>query len=148
MPGNLIVAIEYALIAGCVGFAYWQGGRADRLGAIWFGANMILSGIVTVAGFRSTVVQLVMDGTYALGLLPLAMIYVSYSMGLLTLLSAALFCLEALYLLNDWPVDRTYIDTNNILWFIAPLIFLGCGLVNLRRNRRAARAARATMVAA
>jgi hypothetical protein len=143
MLSNLIVLIEYVLIAGCVGFAYWQGGRADRLGAIWFGGNMVLSGIVTLAGFRSTVVQLVMDGTFALGLLPLAMIYVSYSMGLLTLLSAALFCLEALYLLNDWPVDRTYIDTNNFLWFIAPLIFLGCGLVNLRRNRRAARAAMA-----
>jgi len=69
-------------------------------------------------------------------------------MGLLTLLSAALFCLEALYLLNDWPVDKTYIDINNILWFIAPLIFLGCGLVNLRRNRRAARAERTAMAAA
>lgn len=142
MQVDLILAIEYALVAACAGFAYSQGGRAERMGAIWFGANMAVSATAYIAGLASPVVQLVEDGIFALGLLPLAMIYVSYWMGLLTFVAAALFTLEAFYLLNDRPIDTLYLWVNNILWLSAPLILLVCGVANLRRKRRAARAER------
>lgn len=143
-----IMAIEYAAMLACAAFAYRQGGRAEQIGAVWFSANMIISAAAYVSGFASPVVQLVEDGVFALGLLPLAMIYVSYWMGLLTFIAAALFSLEALYLLNDWQIDTTYIWVNNILWLSAPLVFLVCGFTNVRRNRRKAREVEASAVAA
>jgi len=135
----LLVVFASALAIACAGLAYSQGSRADRIGALWFSANMAFTAIAYVAGFSSPVVQLVEDGVFALGLLPLAMIYVSYWMGLLTLVAAALFSLEAFYLLNDRPMDNLYSWINNTLWLMAPIIFLVCGLANLGKKRRAAK---------
>ena len=145
---NVLLLVEYALMGVCAAFAYTQGGRAERRGAVWFGANMAVNAVASFSGFVSPVIQLVEDGIFALGLLPLAMIYVSYWMGLLTFIAAALFSLEALYLLNDWHIDTTYIWINNILWLSAPLVFLVCGFTNLRRNRRTARQGEASTVPA
>jgi hypothetical protein len=141
----ILLVIEYALMGVCAAFAYRQGGRAERTGAVWFCANMAVSAVASFAGLVSPVIQLVEDGVFALGLLPLAMIYVSYWMGLLTFIAAALFSLEALYLLNDWQIDTTYIWVNNALWLSAPLVFLICGLSNLRKSRRARRAVAAAI---
>jgi len=138
---SLLLIIEYALMGACALFAYTQGGRAERMGAVWFGGNMIVAAAASFSGFVSPVIQLVEDGVFALGLLPLAMIYVSYWMGLLTFIAAALFSLEALYLLNDRPIDTAYIWVNNILWLSAPLVFLVCGAAKYRKNRRAAKKA-------
>ena len=143
MSAGLPFLIQNVLIAGCAIFAYRQGGRAERLGAVWFGVNMIVGVTLGLSGWASPVVQLVEDGIFALGLLPLTMIYVSYWMGLLTLIAAALFSLEAAYLLNDRPVDNLYIWVNNLLWLAAPLVLLSCGITNWRHNRKAALAAQA-----
>ena len=139
MHFDLIFVIEYALIAACTAFAYFHGGQVERMGAIWFGVNMIVSAMVGLARLGSPVVQLVQDGIFALGLLPLTMIYVSYWMGALTMIAAALFTLEAMYLLADRPADLLYVWVNNILWLLAPLVFLVCGIMSMRKNRRAAR---------
>ena len=54
MPSNLIIPIAYTLILAIVVFAYKQGGRAERLGAIWFGANMVVSAAVAARAPRLT----------------------------------------------------------------------------------------------
>lgn len=140
MQFDALLAAEYALMGGSAVLAYKQGDRAEQLGAIWFGLNMAVSATAIAFGVVSPLVQLIEDGIFALGLLPLAMIFVSYWIGLVTFVAAALFALEAFYLLNDWPLDITYIWINNGLWLSVPLIFLCCGATNYLRNRRAARA--------
>jgi hypothetical protein len=47
--------------------------------------------------------------------------------------------LEAIYLLNDRPVDNAYLWINNSLWLLVPLIFLVSGFSNRMKNRRVAR---------
>lgn len=139
MLSYALVAAEYVLMAACAAFAFNQGGRAERLGAAWFAINMAVSAIANVLGHDEPVVHLVEDGIFAVGLLPLAMIFVSYWIGLVTLIAAALFSLEALYLLNDWPTDNTYAWLNNCLWLSVPLVFLSAGSSSFLKNRRAAR---------
>lgn len=134
MSPFLIPLIEDALILTCAAFAYREGQRPERLGALWLGANTI-AGVLLLGGDSPTV-HLVLDGVYAVGLLPLAIIYVSYWVGLLTLIAAALFGLEAVYLVNDWPIDRAYADINNALGLAGPLVMLICGLANGWRRRR------------
>lgn len=143
MQAYALIAFEYVIMAACAAFAYRRGGRGEQLGAIWFAANMAVSICGTLLGFDSPLSHLIQDGTFAVGLLPLAMIFVSYWIGLVTLIAAALFSLEALYLLNEWPTDVSYAWVNNCLWLSVPLVFLISGVSNLLRDRRAARAAAA-----
>ncbi|CAN7451129.1 hypothetical protein LJR219_002943 [Phenylobacterium sp. LjRoot219] len=140
MQFDALMAVEYALMWACAALAYKQGGRGEQLGALWFSLNMAVSAAAYMSGLASPVVQLVEDGIFAIGLLPLAMIFVSHWIGLITFIAAALFSLEALYLLNDRPIDITYVWINNGLWLAVPLVFLCCGVTNYLRNRRAARA--------
>jgi hypothetical protein len=100
---------------------------------------MAVGAVLGFTGYDAPVVHLVEDGVFAVGLLPLAMIFVSYWIGLVTLIAAALFSLEAIYLLNDWPTDLTYAWVNNTLWLSVPLVFLSAGGANLLRKRRDAR---------
>jgi cell division protein FtsW (lipid II flippase) len=141
MQAYALIAVEYVIMAACATFAHRRGGRGEQLGAIWFAANMAVSICAILLGFDSPLSHLILDGIFALGLLPLAMIFVSYWIGLVTLIAAALFSLEALYLLNEWPNDRAYAWVNNCLWLSVPLVFLISGVANLWRDRRGARAA-------
>ena len=136
-----LVAAEYVVMGACAAFAYKQGGRAERLGAAWFGLNLAVNIATLLFGFGddAPVVHLVEDGIFAVGLLPMAMIFVSYWIGLVTLIAAALFSLEALYLLNDWPADLTYAWVNNSLWLSVPLVFLSAGGARFLEKRREAR---------
>ena len=148
MSTYALIAAEYLVMGGCAAFAYSQGGRGEQLGAAWFGVNMAMSATAFFSGLDSPLVHLIQDGIFALGLLPLAMIFVSYWIGLVTLIAAALFSLEALYLLKEWPTDNTYAWINNSLWFLVVLVYLSAGTVSLLRNRRAARQARGSESAA
>lgn len=134
-----LVAAEYLMTVACAAFAYRQGGRAEQLGAAWFALNMVVGLVINIFGNDAPVFHLVEDGIFAVGLLPLAMIFVSYWIGLVTLIAAALFSLEAFYLLNDMPTDLAYAWVNNTLWFSLPLVFLSAGSANLLRRRREAR---------
>ena len=134
-----LVAAEYVVMGACAAFAYKQGDRAERLGAIWFAINMAVTAVFIFAGVDSPVVHLVEDGIFAVGLLPMAMIFVSYWIGLVTLIAAALFSLEALYLLNDWPTDLTYAWVNNTLWLSVPVVFLSAGTTKYLKHRRETR---------
>lgn len=140
MQFDALLAAEYALMGACAVLAYRQGGRGEQLGALWFGVNMVIAAAAYSAGLDSPFAHLVEDGIFAIGLLPLAMIFVSYWIGVVTFIAAALFSLEAFYLLNDRPADITYVWINNTLWLSVPLVFLCCGVSSLLSNRRAARA--------
>jgi len=143
-----LVAAEYMVMAACAAFAFKQGDRAERLGAAWFATNMVVSAVFNFAGLDTPVVHLVEDGIFAVGLLPMAMIFVSYWIGLVTLIAAALFSLEAFYLLNDMPTDLTYAWVNNTLWLSVPLVYLSAGGSNFLKHRREARRRREADMAA
>lgn len=146
MQAYPLVAAEYLMMGACAAFAYKQGDRAERLGAAWFATNMAVGSAVGFIGFDAPVVHLVEDGVFAVGLLPMAMIFVSYWIGLVTLIAAALFSLEAFYLLNDMPTDLAYAWVNNCLWLSVPLVFLSAGSAKFLEKRREARRARCAAV--
>jgi hypothetical protein len=134
-----LVISEYLVMCASAAFAYRQGGVPEKLGALLFGSNIVIGAAVGFSGTSSPIVQLIADGVFALGLLPLAMIFVSCWIGVVTFIAAALFALEALYLLNNWPIDKAYLWINNSLWLLVPLVFLISGFSNLVNKRRMVR---------
>ena len=137
MHNYAYVAVDYLFMLGGASFAYKHGGTAERFGAMWYALNTCLSAAMTVFSPDSPTAHLVSDGTFAIGILPLAMIYVSYEMGLIALISAALFSLEAVYLINDRPADLFYAWSNNVLCLLIPIVFWGGGFIARARSRRA-----------
>jgi hypothetical protein len=134
-----IFAAQILPLLGAAVFAYATGGSGERRAAIWWGGNYIVTTIVVAAGWGSPTVQLVLDGICATGFLPLAIFYVSWWAGAVALLSAALFGLEAAYLLSDQKVDLLYMQVNNLITLATGLVFLVCGAANLHARRRYAR---------
>jgi len=130
----------------CALFAYREGGLAERLGAAWLGCNTVVGAVLLILKLDSPVSHLIADGVFATGLLPLAVIFASYWIGALTFAAAALFSLEAFYLINEWPVDRTFSQINNVLVLSMPLVMLCSGAVNRLRRKRRERSATAGVV--
>lgn len=130
-------ATYYFIMCASAAFAYNEGGRGDRLGAIWYGVNIVVGAGFNLVGLASPTAHLTSDGIFAIGLLPLAVIYASYWVGAVTLIAAALFSLEALYLINEWPIDAAYAAANNALCIAIPLVLLVSGVSNRWRRRRA-----------
>ncbi|CAN7415215.1 hypothetical protein LJR225_002660 [Phenylobacterium sp. LjRoot225] len=140
MHPYVIPLSENLLILGCALFAYREGGIAERIGSVWLACNTIVGSLLLVLRVDSLTTHLVADGVFATGLLPLAVIFASYWVGLVTLAASALFALEAVYLINDWPIDRLFANVNNGLAIAIPLVILCSGLANRRRRRRLAAA--------
>jgi len=139
----LIFAAQFLLMIGAAAFAFAMGGSAERQGALWWGLNYVVTTILVAMGWNSPTLQLVVDGICATGFLPLAVLYVSWWAGAIALLSASVFSLEALYLLQDQKVDMFYMQVNNIITIGTGLVFLACGFANLFARRRRAKASRA-----
>ncbi|MDB5444722.1 MAG: hypothetical protein JWQ97_39 [Phenylobacterium sp.] len=145
----LIFAAQFLLMIGAAAFAYAVGGAGERQGALWWGANYIVTTILVATGWNSPTLQLVVDGICATGFLPLAFIYVSWWAGAIALLAAGAFTLEAAYLLQDQTVDAFYMKVNNAITVATGLVFLTSGVVNLWvRRRRAPPAASIDLAAA
>ena len=125
-----IFAGQVLLLLSCAGFSFAMGGVAERRGVIWWCLNYLIGTALVLAGWKSPTGSLILDGIYATGLLPLAMIYVGWSVGALTLLAAAAFSLEAFYLIQDLPVDGFYSLWNNIIAAGTGVVFLASGLSN------------------
>jgi hypothetical protein len=136
MHGYLFAAADYLIIGSSAVFAFRQGDTAERRGILWLALNMLASIVASGFGLESPTAHLVEDGLFALGLLPLAVIYVSYVVGVLTLIATGLFTLEAFYLINERPSDSLYAWINNGLWLSVPLVFLASGCMNMSRRRR------------
>jgi hypothetical protein len=137
MASYLYIVADYVFMLGAAAAAYRYGGAAERFGAMWYALNICLSVLATLFASDSPTSHLIFDGAFALGLLPLSMIFVSYEMGVITLISTALFTLEAVYLINDLAADKVYARMNNILTLLIPTVFLAAGLLGRSRRRRA-----------
>lgn len=142
MHPHVIPLTLNVVILGVALFAYREGGLAERLGAVWLGCNTVIGATLLLLNLDSPLSHLVADGVFATGLLPLAVIFASYWIGLVTLAAAALFSLEALYLIYEWPMDQTFAQINNVLVLSVPLVMLCSGVVNRFRRKRRERAER------
>jgi hypothetical protein len=136
MYSTVVVAVYYLITFGSAAFAFQQGERGDRLGAVWFAANVMFGGLFELFGLSSPTMHLVTDGVFATGLLPLAIIYASYWVGALCLIAAALFALEAVYLINEQVVDHTYAVANNALILSMPMVLYVSGGWNVFQRWR------------
>jgi hypothetical protein len=137
MHSIVSVAVFYVMALGSAAFAYVHGERGDRVGALWYSVNVIVSGIFNLVGLSSPTAHLISDGIFATGLLPLAVIYASYWVGALTLIGAGLFALEAVYLIDERAIDLAYATANNALCIAVPIVLMISGGCNLWRSWRA-----------
>lgn len=116
----------YALWIGLIlttAFALWKGGRSERIGAVWL-FSLAVAGLANeLSGARSPILDFVADGVYATGLLPGAIYFVSWWIGVQTVLAGIGFMLEAAYLMLDRPVDATFTHLGNVI-FAASVINL------------------------
>src|SRR5206468_2642817 len=130
--------VQLLLVIGSAAFACAVGDEPDRRAALWLIANYVVGTTVMAAGWTSPTMNLVLDGIYATGFLPLAIIYVSWLAGALTLLAAGIFSLEAAYLLQDRLADRFYVHVNNGVTLAIAVTFVTSGVLSLRQRRKEA----------
>ena len=133
---HVIFVGQVLLLLSFAAFAFATGGEAERRGAVWFSVNYLIGTGLGLAGWQSPTVTLVLDGVYATGLLPLAIIYVSWWVGAMTLLAAAAFSLEAAYLIQDLPTNGFYVLCTDAITAAIGLVFLGSGAANWLCQRR------------
>jgi hypothetical protein len=140
----VVYAGQLILLTSCAAVAYISGGVPERRGALWFAANYTLGSILLAVKLDSPTITFVLDAIYAIGLLPLAIIYVSWWVGAMTLMATAAFSLEAVYLVQEWPTDRLYLICTNMVAGGTASILLMSALANLIGRRRRARAQAST----
>ncbi len=140
----IIFAVQVIVLLACLALAYYTGGPAERLAAIWWGANWAAATLLIFLNLNSPTLQLILDGICATGFLPLAFIYVNWLAGAVALLQAATFTLEAAYLLEDQKIDRFYVVVNDGITLAIALMFLAAGLANLKHAQKPRLPARKT----
>jgi hypothetical protein len=127
---------ELAVIFSVCAFALRMGGTPERIAGGWLLANVSLYTLMLVFENASPTLSLVNDGIFSIGLLPLAMIYVSRGVGLMTLIQAISFAVQAYYLLQDRPIDQTYLWLTNLACFGVVSTLLAATISVLMRQRR------------
>jgi len=142
MLGLIGYFAQLVLVIGSAGFAFAVGHAPERRGALWLIVNYVVDTALVAGGWKSPTLSLVLDGIYATGFLPLAIIYVSWWAGALALLAAGIFSLEAAYLMQDRAIDGLYNVINDSVTLAIALTFLACGIVSLRNRRNEAAAER------
>ena len=146
MPTTLIVQIFSILAISVCGLAFWQGSRAERIGACIILADLVLwmLGSSFLPRDYEKLIVLLADAVTALGLLAVALRYASPWLGGAMLLYAIQFALHSYYLVMDRPDDNLHAMVNN-LDFLGVVFCLAFGTVTamLRRRRVRLRAAAA-----
>lgn len=112
----LIVYTLYAFLVLTTLHVLKDGDRAERIGVLWQLLNAAIQLVNELSGLKSTTVHLIADGVFAIGLLPAAVYYVSWWIGVQTLLSAVGFGLQAFYLLFDRPADHAFSNFSNVIF--------------------------------
>lgn len=109
-----------------VAFAWWKGGRPERIGSLF---NAILT--IAVVLFQSVTHQafgsipiLAGDGLLATGFLVLAFRYASLWLAAAMVLQAASFLIHASLLMDLLPTHRFYLAAMNILGALVMLVIL------------------------
>ena len=131
----LWIAANLAVFAIC-GLAVRFGGPAERIGGCWVAANVIVQIVLTGGYMRSPTLQLLVDGIYATGLIPLAVIYVSWFIGIMAFVVCAAFTQEAVYLLADIPFSGTSTIVNNLVCLTSTLALLASTVASWMHRRR------------
>ena len=131
--------VENAITLAICLFAIRAGGRAERLAGFWLGASITVYVLLMALRQASPTLSLVNDGVFAVGLLPLAMIFVSWGIGVMTLIQAFSFAVEAFYLLTDRPIDPLYVALTNWAGVFISLTLLGSTVASILHHRAASK---------
>jgi len=117
--------------------AFWQGEFSQRVAAGAILANFLMA-TVNYSTVHSQLIDLCIDGTTALVLLPLTMHYASFWLGAVMLIYAIQFGLDAYYLVLERHTDELHSTVNNADSFaiiVALAWGTAVGWLRRRRNR-------------
>lgn len=123
------------------GFAFWKGGRAERLAAVVVGVNLLIGTFAQwLASENVEMIRFCNDGLAAVALLVITVRYGALWMGGVMLFYAVQFSLTSYYLVTDRPAkDYLYALVNNIDWQgVIWCLIIGTA-VAWRQRRRLAR---------
>ncbi len=132
----------FAVVADVLGllaclFAFWKGGRPERIGAAIILAN-VLAYAVNETQFQLQIANLVIDALTALSLLAVAVRYASFWQGAVMLLYAMQFSLHSFYFVMERPRDVLHVVANNLIFFaISGCLAAGTALAMRRRSATA-----------
>jgi hypothetical protein len=123
----LLIANLSLLVLVCLA-AWVKGGASERLAAVLvfsaMFANLAIHALAPKA--LQSFLFLGLDGVIALGLLLLALRYMSFWLGGAVMLQAVQFSLHAYYLVTEMRHDRNYAVVNNLVTYgLLLLILLG-----------------------
>jgi hypothetical protein len=135
----LFFVVANLLTFGICAAAVRYGERAERLGAFWLLANIVIQLVVAGGASISPTMRVLIDGVYATGLIPLAFFYVSWFIGLMALLECAAFTIQAFYLLQDIPSDRTLNLVSNTITAAVTVTLLASTVASCIYRRRLSR---------
>lgn len=142
MPTSPIVQLLMVLVVSGILFSLWQGGRAERWGAVIVAANLTIS---ILAGFvpaeYEELVRFALDGLTALALLIITLRFGALWMGGVMLLYGAQFALHSYYIvMGRAGSDYLHAVINNVNFCAITFCLIVGSAVAWRRRVRTARA--------
>jgi hypothetical protein len=124
-----------------LGFAWWKGGPAERMGATFnvsVGILVMVTDTILQPDIRP-MVALALDAGLAIGFLALAVRYASLWLGGAMMLQAVQFSMHAFYLVSERAPDATHARINNIdSYGIVACIMVGTALTWRKRVKERA----------
>jgi len=118
--------IVLGLIFITVAFAWWKGGRPERIGSLFNAVLSIGAVVFQVLTHKAfgTIPILIGDGLLATGFLILAFRYASLWLAAAMVLQAASFLIHASLLMNLLPTHRLYYAAMNVLGGLVMIVIL------------------------
>jgi hypothetical protein len=119
---QIVLAVTFITVA----FAWWKGGRPERIGSL-FNAIFSIGAVVFQALSHKafgTIPILIADGLLATGFLILAFRYASLWLAAAMVLQAASFLIHASLLMNLLPTHRLYYAAMNVLGGLVMIVIL------------------------
>jgi hypothetical protein len=99
--------------------------------------NLIAFAIVIAVVRQSPLVSLISDGIFSIGLLPLAIFFASWSIGVMCLVQSSSFAMQAWYLVTDRPADMQFITMTSVFCWGVSVALLVSTVTTLGLRRRA-----------
>lgn len=132
LPIGLIIDFVAVL---CALFAFWRGGRPERIAAVIVIANIVVGDVGRVLLPDSiALLRLVNDGLTATALLVVTVFYGALWMGGVMLFYAAQFAMHSYYIVTERPTrDYLYALINNVN-FLGVIMCLVIGAAVSRRR--------------
>lgn len=139
---NIYTVLGLGGLAIACGFAWWAGGRPERLGTAlfavtWIGADMARS---FMGSLVPTDTLLISDFIISAGLLYIAIRYSSLWLGAAMILQSFGFAMHAMQMTDDeaprWKGFIVYLLINNVLSYLVLLTLVAGSLAALARRAR------------